>query len=115
MSNLQPGQMLGPYQIIKQIGQGGMATVYKAYHANMDRYVALKVLSHQFAQNEEFLGRFQHEARLIAKLEHPHILPVHDFGESQGVPYLVMRYLDAGTLKDKMEKNSLTLEEIDHI
>jgi len=115
MSNLQPGQMLGPYQIINQIGQGGMATVYKAYHANMDRYVALKVLSHQFAQNEEFLARFQHEARLIAKLEHPHILPVHDFGESQGVPYLVMRYLDAGTLKDKMGKNSLTMQEIDHI
>jgi serine/threonine protein kinase/ligand-binding sensor domain-containing protein len=115
MSNLHPGEMLGPYQIISQIGQGGMATVYKAYHANMDRYVALKVLSHQFAQNEEFLGRFQHEARLIAKLEHPHILPVHDFGESQGTPYLVMRYLDAGTLKDKMERETLTLQEIDHI
>ncbi len=115
MANLQPGQMLGPYQIINQIGQGGMATVYRAYHASMDRYVALKVLSHQFALSEEFLGRFQHEARLIAKLEHPHILPVHDFGESEGIPYLVMRYLEAGTLKEHLETSQLALPEIDRI
>ncbi len=115
MLNLPPGQMLGPYKIINQIGQGGMATVYKAYHASMDRYVALKVLSHQFAFSKEFYNRFQHEARLIARLEHPHILPVYDFGESNGIPYLVMRFLEAGTLKDRLEAGPLPLPEINRI
>src|SRR3970040_1704621 len=96
---VQPGQNLGPYRIINQIGQGGMATVYKAYHAAMDRYVAIKVLPRQLAESPEFVGRFQQEARTIANLEHPHILPVHDYGESEGITYLVMPFLDAGTLQ----------------
>ena len=115
MSSLQPGQILGPYQIINQFGQGGMSTIYKAYHPAMDRYVAIKVLPHEFAQTKEFLTRFQQEARLIAKLEHPHILPVHDFGDNQGLPYLVMRFLDAGTLKERMQSGPLTSEEMDHL
>lgn len=113
MENIQDGQMLGPYRIINQIGQGGMATIFKAYQAAMDRYVAIKVLPFQFAQSPEFITRFQQEARTIAKLEHPHILPVHDFGEANGVPYLVMRYLDAGTLKDRIKAGPLSLTEID--
>ena len=80
MDNLQPGQMLGPYRLMQPIGQGGMATVYKAYQAAMDRYVALKVLPHQLADNPTFIGRFQQEARIIANLEHPHILPVEHNG-----------------------------------
>ena len=123
MSNLQPGQMLGPYQIISQVGQGGMATVYKAYHAAMDRYVAVKVLPHQFMHDSVFLGRFQQEVHLIAKLEHAHILPVYDYGESEGLPYLVMRFLDAGTLKNRMKASpqaavgrpGLSMVEIDRI
>ena len=71
MENLQPGQEGGPYRIINQIGQGGMAPVYKACQAAMDRYVALKVLPRQLAENPEFTGRFQQEARTIANLEHP--------------------------------------------
>jgi len=115
MTNLQPGQQLGPYQIINQIGRGGMATVYKAYHAAVDRYVAIKIISNQLVGNTEFLKRFQQEARLIAKLEHPHILPIHDFGEAEGVPYMVMRYLEAGTLKERLRANALTLGEIDRL
>jgi serine/threonine protein kinase/ligand-binding sensor domain-containing protein len=115
LANLPAGFMLGPYKIIQQLGQGGMATVYKAYQANMDRYVAVKVLSFQFANQPEILGRFQHEARLVARLEHPHILPVYDFGESSGIPYMVMRYLEAGTLKDRLLSGPVTLQEIDHI
>ena len=123
MSNLQPGQMLGPYQIISQVGQGGMATVYKAYHAAMDRYVAVKVLPHQFMHDSVFLGRFQQEVHLISKLEHAHILPVYDYGESEGLPYLVMRFLDAGTLKNRMRASpqaavgrpGLSMVEIDRI
>ena len=113
MTNLQSGQMFGPYKIIHKIGAGGMATVYKAYHAAMDRYVAVKVLPHEFASRKEFLGRFEQEIKVIAKLEHPHILPVYDCGESEGIPYLVMRYLDAGTLKEHISTGGLSLAEID--
>jgi serine/threonine protein kinase len=113
MTNLQAGHFFGQYKIIHQIGAGGMATVYKAYQASMDRYVALKVLPHNFAHQEEFLGRFEQEIKVIAKLEHPHILPVYDCGESEGIPYLVMRYLDAGTLKDHIRTGNLSLAEID--
>jgi serine/threonine protein kinase/Tol biopolymer transport system component len=113
MSDFQPGQMIGPYQIINQVGKGGMATVFKAYHAAMDRYVAIKILPHEFMHDERFLGRFQQEVRLIARLEHAHILPVYDYGESEGIPYLVMRYLDAGTLKDRIQAGSLPLPEVD--
>jgi len=115
MNNLQPGQMLGPYRIINQIGQGGMATVYKAYQPSMDRNVAVKVLPSQLAESKEFAKRFQQEAHIIAKLEHAHILPVFDYGESDGIPYFVMRYLEAGTLKNKMEAGPLSLNEVDRI
>ena len=116
MDNIQPGQMLGPYRIINQIGRGGMATVYKAYQPSVDRYVAIKVLPSQLAESKEFAARFQQEARIIAKLEHPHILPVFDYGESDGVAYFVMRYMDAGTLKEKMiEGRPLPLHDIDRL
>ena len=116
MDQLQPGQMLGPYRIINQIGEGGMATVYKAYQPSMDRNVAIKVLPSQLAGSSEFTQRFQQEARIIARLEHPHILPVFDYGETDGVTYFVMRYLDAGTLREKMEAGRpLPLDEIDHL
>ena len=116
MDTVQPGQMLGPYRIINQIGRGGMATVYKAYQPSVDRYVAIKVLPSQLAESKEFATRFQQEARIIAKLEHPHILPVFDYGESDGVSYFVMRYMDAGTLKEKMiEGRPLPLSDIDRL
>jgi serine/threonine protein kinase len=115
MNNLQPGQMLGPYRIISQVGQGGMATVYKAYQPSMDRNVAIKVLPGQLAESKEFTKRFQQEAHIIARLEHAHILPVFDYGESEGISYFVMRYLEAGTLKNKMEAGPLSLTEIDQI
>lgn len=116
MDNLQSGQMLGPYRIISQIGKGGMANVYKAYQPSVDRDVAIKVLPSQLAESKEFAIRFHQEARIIAKLEHPHILPVFDYGESDGVAYFVMRYLEAGTLKDKMEAGRpLPLKDIDRI
>ncbi len=96
------GRTIGQYQIIEQIGQGGMATVFKAYQPSIDRYVALKILPSQFAQDPNFVKRFQHEAKAIAALEHPHILPVHDFGTAEGRPYMVMRYVEGGTLAKLM-------------
>ena len=115
MTILTPGQEIGPYRVIEQAGKGGMATVYKAHHAGMDRYVAIKILPFQFAQNQEFNDRFRREVRVIAKLEHPRILPVYDSGEFEGTPYLVMRYLDAGTLKERIEAGKMSLEEVDRI
>ena len=115
MDILKPGQTLGSYRIINQVGQGGMATVYKAYQPSMDRNVAIKVLPSQLAESKEFTARFQQEAHIIARLEHPHILPVFDYGESDGVTYFVMRYLEAGTLKTKMEAGQLSWTEIDRL
>jgi tRNA A-37 threonylcarbamoyl transferase component Bud32 len=103
------GQMLGHYQIVEQIGMGGMATVYKAYQANMDRYVAVKILPKQLAEDPQFIGRFEQEARTIAKLEHKHILPVYDYGKQDDQTYLVMRYIGTGTLKDLVARGPLAL------
>jgi serine/threonine protein kinase len=107
------GTTLGNYRILEQIGQGGMATVFKAYQPSMDRYVAVKVLPSHFTQDRGFLGRFNQEARTLARLEHPHILPVYDYGEQDGTTYLVMRYINAGTLSDLIAQcGPMELEEI---
>jgi serine/threonine protein kinase len=103
------GLNLGPYRILEQVGAGGMATVYKAYHAAMDRYVAIKVLPSHLARDPGFRARFEREARTIARLEHRYILPVHDVGEDNGVPYMVMRYVDSGDLSKLIAKGSLTI------
>src|SRR5215216_6109801 len=92
------GRTLGSYRIVEQIGAGGMASVYKAYDPNTDRYVALKILPEHYGKDSEFYERFRREAKAIANLEHIHILPVHAFGEEGGTAYLVMRYLPTGKL-----------------
>ncbi len=112
MTQLQPGENLGPYQVIGQVGKGGMATVYKAFHAATNRYVALKVLPEQLTDQPQFVERFRQEAQTIANLQHPHILPVFDYGESDGRMYMVMRYLDTGTLTERIKARPLTLKEI---
>jgi len=112
---LSAGENVGPYKIIKKLGQGGMATVYKAYHAGLDRYVALKVLHPDLTEDPTFTARFQREARLVAKLDHPNIVPVHDFAEHDGYPYLVMKFIEGETLKARLERSPLTAEEINHI
>ncbi len=98
------GKQLGPYQIIAPLGEGGMAAVYKAFQPSMERYVALKILPRHFANDPEFVGRFKQEARVIANLQHPHILPVHDFGEADGYTYLTMRFIQGGTLSDWLKE-----------
>jgi ligand-binding sensor domain-containing protein len=115
MSILSPGERVGPYQIIEQVGKGGMATVFKAYHAAMDRHVAIKILPFQFAEDPEFLSRFKREVHTIARLEHPRILPVYDSGEHNGTPFLVMRFLDSGTLKDRLQRGRFTMAEADAV
>ncbi len=104
---ISPGETVGPYRIIEQLGSGGMATVYKAYHAALDRYVAVKVLHPALKQTPQFFERFKREARIVANLEHPNIIPVYDFSEHRGEPYLVMRFVEGNTLKAKMDRQPL--------
>jgi len=106
------GEMVGPYRILQQLGQGGMATVYKAYHAALDRYVAIKVLHPAFTEDPNFQARFQREARLVARLEHPNIVPIYDFAEHEGRPYLVMKFIEGQTLKAVMEARPLAPRDI---
>lgn len=105
------GENVGPYRIIEKLGQGGMATVFKAYHAALDRYVAIKVLHPAFKEEPNFLSRFQREARVVARLEHPNIVPIYDFAEHKGQPYLVMKFIEGQTLKAHMNEKPLTKEE----
>jgi len=106
------GENIGPYRIVEQLGQGGMATVYKAYHASLDRYVALKALHPAFNEDKTFASRFQREARVVAKLEHPNIVPVYDYAEHEGRPYLVMKFIEGDTLKARMTEKPLSSDEI---
>lgn len=103
------GRSLGPYRVLEQLGVGGMATVYKAYHAVMDRYVAIKVLPDNLARDPSFRTRFEREARTIARLEHRHILPVYDVAEDDGIPYLVMRFTDGGDLSGLIAGGTLSI------
>lgn len=109
------GEMVGPYRIIEQLGQGGMATVFKAYHAALDRYVAIKVLHPAFLEDSNFLARFQREARLVAKLDHPNIVPIYDYAEHEGRPYLVMKFIEGETLKAQLARGPVGLGEISRV
>ncbi len=115
MTGYLPGQLLGQYEIIERIGHGGMATVYKARQPEMGRDVAIKVIESQFLADPEILARFHQEVKVISRLEHPHILPVYDFGEYDGMPFLVMRLLEGGTLSEKLKDIHLPLGEVDRI
>ena len=92
------------YEIVTQVGSGGMATVYQAYHERLDRHVAIKIMHDTFVQDDTFLERFQREARIVARLEHPHIVPVYDYDEFEGQPYLVMKFIEGGTLKRRLDQ-----------
>jgi tRNA A-37 threonylcarbamoyl transferase component Bud32 len=96
---LQEGQSLGKYKIVEQLGRGGMAQVYKAYHAQLDRYVAVKVLRSDLVEEAEFLARFRREARAVAALRHPNIVQVYDFDTQDDLYYMVMELLEGDTLK----------------
>jgi len=104
MSNLI-GQSLGRYHILEQLGEGGMATVYKAYDTRLETDVAVKVIRTEnltLGTMERALKRFEREAKALARLTHPNIVKVTDYGEYEGKPYLVMPYLPGGTLKERL-------------
>ncbi len=106
---------IGRYQIRNEIGRGGMAIVYRALDPRFEREVAIKLLPRQFSHDPDFLGRFQSEAKIIAALEHPAIVPVYDFGEHDDAPYLVMRYMAGGSLQDRLQGRPLPLTETSRI
>lgn len=111
LSNPQKPKKIGHYEIKSELGRGGMATVYLGYDERFDRDVAVKVLPAEFLHDPQFSVRFHREARVIAALEHPAIVPVYDVGEADGLPYFVMRYMHGGSLADLLAKGELSLKE----
>jgi len=107
MPNEWINRELGEYFAFEQIGLGSMAQVYKALQPSMDRMVAIKIIASTFSDDPHFVARFRREAQIVAALEHPHILPVIDFGEQDETLYLVMRYVNGGTLHDLIQKGPL--------
>ena len=102
----------GRYEIRGELGRGGMATVYHAYDPNFGREVAIKVLPREFLHDPQFRARFEREAKTIALLEHPAIVPVYDFGEEDGQPYIVMRFMSGGSLADRVRRGPVPLAEV---
>ena len=100
--------LIGRYEKLEEIGRGGMSTVYRARDTRLQREVALKLLPAYLSQDETFTQRFQREAQVIARLEHPHIVPIYDVGEYEGQPFLVMRLLSGGTLRQRLADSNLT-------
>lgn len=96
------GKTLGAYRVLEPLGRGGMAEVYKGYHPLLDRYVALKVLHAHFSADAQFQERFQREAATVARLRHPNIVQVHDFGWQDSVTFMAMEYIQGITLKERL-------------
>ncbi|MGB0385285.1 MAG: SUMF1/EgtB/PvdO family nonheme iron enzyme [Ardenticatenaceae bacterium] len=105
------GQKIDRYEIKGELGQGGMGRVYRAYDPNFGREVAIKVLPPQFLHDSTFLARFRREAQTMASLEHHAIVPVYDFGEENGEPFIVMRLMRGGSLADRLAQGALPLAE----
>ena len=105
------GTRLGQYELHALIGKGGMATVYRAYQPSVARDVAIKVLAAELAEDEEFVRRFEREARIIAGMQHPHVLTVYDFGREGPHMYLVMRLMTGGSLALELRNGALAPEQ----
>ncbi|MEZ0397322.1 MAG: WD40 repeat domain-containing serine/threonine protein kinase [Anaerolineales bacterium] len=104
-------EKIGRYEIQAELGRGGMATVYRAYDPRFEREVAVKVLPREMLHDPQFRVRFEREAKTIALLEHPAIVPVYDFGEEDGQPYFVMRFMPGGSLADRLKQGPLSIQE----
>ncbi len=105
-------RLIGRYEIIRELGRGGMAIVYLARDPSMNRQVAIKVLPRQLTVDPEFRARFKREAEAIAALEHPAIVPVYDYGEHDEQPFIVMQYMSGGSLQERMEDNPHSVTEV---
>src|SRR3954468_7481238 len=99
------GTRFGPYELQTLIGVGGMGEVYRAYDTVKERMVAVKVLRAEMAADTSYQARFRRESRMAARLQEPHVIPVHDFGEIDGTLYIDMRLVDGASLKDELAAN----------
>lgn len=107
MSDELVGKRVGGYEIIEVVGRGGMAVVYRAHQISMNRVVAIKILPRQFLNDETYMQRFNREVRIVAQLEHRNIVPVHDYGEFEEQPYIVMRFMDGGSVDDEIRRSGM--------
>jgi len=110
LAGLSADTTVGPFRIRRLIGRGGMSTVYEADEPNLDRMVALKILPPAFLHEEAFARRFEHEARVIAALEHPNIVPIYASGIDDGLPWLSMRLMSGGSLSDVLSGEPLAAD-----
>ncbi|MGH3638790.1 MAG: serine/threonine-protein kinase, partial [Mycobacterium sp.] len=101
------GTQFGPYELQELIGMGGMGEVYRAYDTGRERTVALKLLRPDMAADPTFQDRFRRESRITARLQEPHVIPVHDFGEIDGVLYIDMRLVEGASVKDELRVNGV--------
>jgi serine/threonine protein kinase len=102
------GETVGPYKITRYIGQGGTATIFRAHQTNVDREVALKVIHPALKEDQTFVARLKREAHIIAKLNHPNIVTLYDFLEFDGLPCLVLQYIEGKTLRDLIRERTLS-------
>lgn len=105
------GVVINKYKVVEHIGRGGMADVWSARDMQLNRTVAIKTIAHGLSQDVDPVSLFKGEAQTIAQMEHPHILPIYDFGEFEGQLYIVMRYVSGGSLEDLLSRGPLLLEE----
>jgi serine/threonine protein kinase len=106
------GKNIGAYEVLSRVGEGGMATVYLARQQSMNRQVALKVLPKHFIKDDTYMERFKREVDIVSKLEHRNIVPVYDYGEYEGQPYIAMRYMPAGSLDDILRDGPISNDKI---
>src|ERR687889_1882034 len=100
------------YEIREELGQGGMATVYRAYDPMFEREVALKLLKRESLNDPQVRERFERETKIIARLEHAAIVPVYDVGRDRDQLFFVMRYMAGGTLVERIQNGALSLGEV---
>src|SRR5574339_399051 len=105
--SIGPGARLGPYEVVAQIGAGGMGEVYRARDTKLKRDVAVKMLTKEFARDAGYVLRFSREAELLASLNHPNLAAIFSLGEHEGQPFIVMELLDGHSLRAAIEGGSI--------